>query len=189
SPGLLTAVTGDGYTKLLEYRVDGKLTRRTVSLTGWRTVETTIGYVESGAVGSRKVRLLDVLGSQLAVHDWHYTFDSSGRLAATTLNGALLASFAYDPNNLLISPGFGNGASLPLSHDPLTRRMIGSAQATSLTSTSTAQRMNVRGLVDREDFQAGTTSLSRQYSYSSQRFLVGAGDAQHAYSYGFDSFG
>jgi RHS repeat-associated protein len=189
APGLLTAVIGEQYTKLLEYRVDGALTKRTVSLAGWRTVETTTGYVESGAVASRKVRLLDASGAQLAIHDWHYGFDSTGRAATTALNGAPLATFGYDANGLLTSAAFANGDSLTLSYDSLTRRTVGSTQATALTTASTTQRMNARGLVDEEDFQVGATTVGRQYSYSAQRFLVSAADAQHSYGYGFDSFG
>ena len=188
-PGLLTAVTGDGYTKLLEYRVDGVLTKRTVSLAGWRSVETTLSYVESGAPGTRKVRLLDASGAQIAAHDWRYDFDATGRPLSMTLNGAGLASFGYDANGLLTSASFANGDALTLDHDVLTRRTVGSTQATALTSAQTVQRMNTRGLVDHEDFQAGATAVGRQYSYSSQRFLVSAVDGQHSYGYGFDSFG
>jgi RHS repeat-associated protein len=189
APGLLTAVTGDRYTKLLEYRADGKLTKRTVSLADWRTVETSIGYVESGGLGTRKVRVLDSLASPIAIHDWRYGFDGSGRPASLSLNGTTLATFAYDSNDLLRSAVLANGDTVALSYDSLTRRPLGSGQTTSLASAASTQRMNTRGLVDREDFQAGLTSASRQYGYSAQRFLVSAADVQHAYGYGFDSSG
>ena len=189
APGLLTAVAGDRYTKLLEHRVDGALTRRTVSLAGWRTVETTLGYTESGALAARKIRFLDALGGQLAVHDWRYGFDSFGRPAALTLNGSTFATFGYDANDLLASASFENGDALTLSYDGLTRRPVGSAQSTAMATTATAQQMNPRGLVDHEEFQAGGTSSLRRYTYSSQRFVATAGDAQHAYGYGFDGFG
>jgi len=188
-PGLLTAVTGDGYTKQLEYRVDGALARRTIVLAGWRTVETTIGYVESGAVGARKVRVLDGAGTPVAVHDWTYGFDTAGRLASVRLNGAPLASLGYDANGLLTSAAFANGDVLTLGYDDFTRRLVASQQTTALISASSVQRTNARGLVDSEDHQVGGTTLTRQYSYSPQRFLSGAVDSQHSYGYGFDGFG
>src|SRR5262249_22239201 len=45
------------------------------------------------------------------------------------------------------------------------------------------------GLVDTETFGVGTTSLSRLYGYSSQRFMASASDGQASYGYGFDIFG
>jgi RHS repeat-associated protein len=193
SPGLLTAVTSDGYSRLLTYRVDGTLIGRSVSLAGWRTVVTALSYAESGAVKSRTVQVLDGAGNPVSRHDWLWGFDAWGRTAAVTLNGALAATFQYDANNLLTSAALTSGDQVTLSYDPVTRRSLGSSHALPFVGTSagaaTSVRLNPRGLLDQEDFTVAGQLLTRRYAYSPQRFLTGASDDSHQYGYGFDSSG
>jgi RHS repeat-associated protein len=189
SPGLLTAVTGDDYSKLLEYRVDGALRRRFVSLAGWRSVETSFGYVESGDVGSRTTRVLSGAGVELGRSDWKYEFDSNGRPWHVKLNGAQLVEYGYDADNLLKRATFATGDVINFSYDDTTRRLTGSSQATAAGTVATTQHMGVRGLPDLEKIQLGSTSLSRRYEYWPQRFLKSSTDEQDKYFYAFDRFG
>jgi len=186
--GLLTGVSGDGYAKTMEYRADGRLTRRVLSLGTWRSVETTFGWLESGVVGSRTVKLYDGLGLLLSTSTQSYGYDPSGRLGTVKQNGATLATLSYGANDELSGATFANGNTVTLTYDPLTRRSTGS-QLAAASGASTTLRLGARGLVDVETFAAGATSLSRTYGYSPQRFLTSAADAQNAYGYGFDGFG
>jgi RHS repeat-associated protein len=187
--GFLTAVTGSGYSKLFEYRADGLLVRRTLTLNGWRTVETVLQYLESGTLGSRTVTIRDPGGVLLATSSIARSYDSSGRLSSLRLGGASLATLAYGSNDELVSASFANGDQLTFAYDPLTRRLTGSGQTTASYAASTELRRSARGLVDQETFAVGATNLTRLYDYSSQRFLTGASDAQATYAYGFDRFG
>ena len=76
---------------------------RTLSLLGWRKVETQLGYSESGEVASESTSVWDLQGSAptlvsstLREHRW----DSHGRLSESWLDGQLLAVFGYDANGL-----------------------------------------------------------------------------------------
>ncbi|ACG75093.1 YD repeat protein [Anaeromyxobacter sp. K] len=187
--GFLTGVTGSGYSKLFEYRADGLLARRTLTLNGWRTVETRLEYLESGTPGSRTVTVRDPGGVQLASSSVARSYDSSGRLSSLRLGGASLATLGYGSNDELVGASFANGDQLTFTYDPLTRRLTGSGQTTASYAASTELRRSVRGLVDQETFAVGTTNLTRTYDYSSQRFLTSASDTQATYAYGFDRFG
>lgn len=171
SPGLLTAVTGDGYVKLLEYRVDGALTKRTVSLAGWRSIETSFGYLSSGDIGSRATRVLDGNGTELSRSDWGYRFDTNGRPWLVTLNGAELVRYSNDPNDLLTRATFASGDVVTLTYDGTTRRLTGSTQFSAAGAVATTQRTGTRGLPESETIQVGSVNLSRQYEYWPQRFL------------------
>ncbi len=186
--GLLTAVSGDGYVKRLDYRADGKITRRTLEIGTWRKVVTDVAYDEAGdqrgqasSVFSGATRL--VSSSTLDEYDGH------GRLRATTLNGNAFATYAFGGNGLLAGASFVSGDQLAFSYDGLTRRLSGSAQGTAAWAAATSQRMNARGLVESEAIQVGPLSLSRTYRYSAQRFLEGSTDAQKVYGYRFDPSG
>lgn len=160
-----------------------------MSLAGWRTVETALGYLESGVVGSRTVRLYDALGGPLSTSAYAYGYDANGRLSTETLNGGPFATYGYGGNGELTSATFASGDAVGLAYDPLTRRWTGSAQTTPAYAASTYLRMSDRGLVDSEVFTAGATSLTRTYDYSAQRFLTSTLDGRHSYGYGFDGFG
>jgi RHS repeat-associated protein len=192
--GLLTGVSGDGYAKTFDYRPDGLLTRRRVALPGMRTVETTLGYLESGTVGSRTVKVFDEIGSQLSASEQRYLYGvegspAYGRLEAITLNGSPFVQFGYGVNGEIRTASSEGGYQVELDWDSLTRRFVGSTQQTPQVTAGTTQRMNARGLVGVETFFAGAASVSRTYGYSAQRFLTSSSDASIAYGYGFDGFG
>jgi RHS repeat-associated protein len=160
-----------------------------VSLAGWRSVETSFGYVESGDVGSRTTRVLSGAGVELARSDWKYEFDSNGRLWHVKLNGSQLVEYGYDANNLLRKATFATGDVYNFSYDDTTMRLTGSSQATAAGTVATTQRMGVRGLPDLEKIEIGPTSLSRKYEYWPQRFLLSSTDEQNKYFCAFDPFG
>ncbi|HET8542190.1 MAG TPA: RHS repeat-associated core domain-containing protein [Anaeromyxobacter sp.] len=187
--GLLTGVSGDGFTRTLEYRADGLLSRRRVTLDGWRTVEAQLGYLEAGVVGSRTVRVLDAAGAQLSASTQTYVHDAFGRLEATELDGARLATYAYGPEGELRGATFPGPSEVTLEYDGLTRRFTGSTLRTPQHTAAAAQAMNARGLVDAETFTAGTTSVSRAYRYGDRRFLESASDASATYGYEVDPSG
>ncbi|QSQ22843.1 hypothetical protein JY651_48430 [Pyxidicoccus parkwayensis] len=188
-PGLLTATAGDGYTKLLQYRPDGTLSRSTLTITGWRTVETAFTYAESGDVKLEVTQVKDGSGNVLSTTSIGSGWDAYGRLSTMTLNGQPWASMQYDASGQVSQVNFGGGTSVALGYDALTRKRTSLAQTTPAWSTSVTWKLNARGLTGSEVMQFGGTQLTRQYGYSPQGFLTSAQDAQHAYAYGFDATG
>jgi RHS repeat-associated protein len=187
-PGLLTAVRGDGYVKHLSYRSDGKLTRRTLDLAGWRTIRTDLAYNDAGEVRATTV-LVSAGDVQLVSTATRDEYDANGRAVTTSLGSGTLASYGYDAEGKLAGVAFGNGDILQFTYDPLTRAATGSRQDTPGYAASTERRMNARGLVQSEAMLVGEVSLSRQYGYSAQRFLTSSTDPAKAYGYFFDRSG
>ena len=187
--GFLSGVTGDGFSKTLDNRVDGKLLKRVVRLGDWRTVETAWGYIEGGQAGARQTRVSDGAGTLLSSTTEESRYDAYGRLQTLRLNGAPLATLGYDVNGNLASAAFSNGDSVALAYDGMTRRQVGSTQRTAQYQASTEMRMNAWGLVDWEHLRVGSTDLLRGYAYSDNRQLVASSDARDAYGYGYDSVG
>ena len=187
--GLLTAIAGDGFTRTLEYRADGKVTRKVLALGSWRRVESVYTFFESDVVESDTVRVYDSAGALLSTSAQHLGYDTNGRLDSVKLNGALLVTFGYDGNGQLARAFFANGDTLELGYDSLTRIPTGASLTTRSYASSTSRRLGVRGLVELETMTVGSTALSRSYGYSPQRFLTSAADAQSQYEYGFDAVG
>src|SRR5262249_45659946 len=129
--GLLTAVVGNGYTKLLAYRPDGKLTRRTLSLMGWRTAVTDIDYADSDAPREESITITDGQEQPRSRSTHRYRWNELGQLAGVQLNGADLARFGYDENGQPKTADFSRGEvsqGVVLDYDGLTRRMVRQSQ-------------------------------------------------------------
>jgi RHS repeat-associated protein len=188
-PGLLTGTSGEGYTKRLQYRADGTLARTTLSLTGWRTVETELSYADSGEVSLEVTRVKDTNGNVLSATSVGSGWDVYGRLSGLTLNGQPWATVHYNALGRTSKVDFGGGAFVELGYDALTRQRTRLAQTAPAWKSSIEWKLNARGLTDREVMHVGGTQLTRQYGYSAQGFLTHAQDAQHAYAYGFDAAG
>jgi RHS repeat-associated protein len=188
--GYLTAVSGDEYQKIITPRADGLPTRTTTVLTGWRTVESDLSYLEGGALSERTVQVTDASGKLLSSSNYveHYG-DGAGRVTSTALNGVAFATYGYDENGNLQNLVFANGDWSRLIFDSTTRLRVGSIQYTPGWTGGATQRFNERGLVDNEGLAIGNTSFARQYLYSSQRFLKSSIDPQNQYSYDYDPFG
>ncbi|GMU02759.1 hypothetical protein KH5H1_68790 [Corallococcus caeni] len=188
--GFLTAVSGDGYVKTLQYREDGKLLSRTLALTGWRTVQTQLAYNDVGDVSSSTTVLKAANGTVLSSDTQAYKLDAYGRLKEAWLGTgstapAKLASLAYDGEGRVSSVDFTGGTHVGFGYDPLTRTRTTRTQATPTWSAATAQRFNARGLVESEDFTVGSQVWQRDYAYSAQGFLTQAQDAHDSYGYGY----
>ena len=195
SRGLLTAVVGDGYTKTLQYRADGRLIGKVVAVTGWRTVESHLDYFEDGSQKQRNVALKDGSGAVLSTNNLEHVLEPYGRVDSVNLNGALLARYAYDQNGQFASATFVNGDTVSLQFDGLTRQFTGLTQAHPAGpidvgwSASDQVEKNDRGLLDHETISLNQLRLDRTYQYSPPGFLSSAQDSQHSYAYGFDTFG
>ncbi|RKG65420.1 hypothetical protein D7V80_23335 [Corallococcus sp. CA054B] len=188
--GFLTAVSGEGYLKTFAYREDGKLTSRTLELTGWRTVQTQLAYNDVGDVSSSTTVLKDASGTVLSSDTQAYKLDAYGRLHEAWLGTsstapAPWASLAYDGEGRVSSVDFTGGTHVGFGYDPLTRSRITRTQSTPTWSATTAQRFNARGLVESEDFTVGAQAWQRDYTYSAQGFLTQAQDAHDSYVYGY----
>ncbi|MCP3139884.1 hypothetical protein LXT23_21405 [Pyxidicoccus sp. QH1ED-7-1] len=184
--GFVTAVEGPGYAKLTEYRADGRPVRRTLSLTGWRKVETQLGYSDGGEVASESTSVWELQGvtptlqsSTTRQHRW----DVHGRLSESWLNGQLLAVFGYDANGQPSTASFSTNGQATLGYDPLTRERIALSLSGPGWNTYTDLRFNNRGLVESEALNVSGTSLRRQYGYSPQKYLTSATDANGTYGY------
>ncbi|WP_205525547.1 RHS repeat-associated core domain-containing protein [Pyxidicoccus trucidator] len=189
SVGLLTAVQGDGYTKLFEYRADGKLTRKTLVLDGWRTVDARVAYREDGSIRSEELCLSGATGTSLGCTTLSTVLDVHGRTASVVLDSTLLAALTYDAEGLLGGASLAGGRWAAFTHDGLTRATVGFSQGGPGLQASTSWRYGARGLVETETFQVGSQSLTRTHGYSAQRFLTSSTDAQSAYTYAYDALG
>ncbi|MFP2925371.1 RHS repeat-associated core domain-containing protein [Pyxidicoccus sp. 3LG] len=189
TPGLLTAVEGDGYVKELRYRADGQLRLKRLTFPGWRTVETEVVRLDSGEVGEQTVRVLDAQGALLSSSTQEFLRDAWGRPSGLGLDGASFATFGYDANNQLQSASFASGEQVVLTLDALTRRRMGETLTAGTWSASFHQQLGPRGLVDSETSTVGGQTRAREYTYSPPGFLSGATDAQDVYGYGFDTSG
>jgi RHS repeat-associated protein len=187
--GLLTAVAGDGYTKLFTYRPDGSLSTRSVSLGGWRTVDTELSYFEDGSVRESVVTVRGPEGAVLSTSDKVDEVDANGRLTQTLLGGLPLASYAYDGNGLPSSISFATGETVGFRYDQVTRRQVGMDQAGPAWTASTTTQLNNRGFLDQESMAIGATSLVRAHGYTPEGYLASATDASNSYGYGYDANG
>ncbi|NOK18595.1 TreTu family toxin [Corallococcus carmarthensis] len=188
--GMLTAVSGDGYVKTFTYREDGKLTSRTLELTGWRTIQSQLAYNDAGDVSSTTTVVKHANGAVLSSDTQAYKLDAYGRLHEAWLGtGATApapwASLAYDGEGRVSSVDFTGGTHVGFGYDAFTRRRVTQTQSTATWSTATAQRFNARGLVESEDFTVGSQVWQRDYAYSAQGFLTQAQDAHDSYAYGY----
>jgi RHS repeat-associated protein len=187
--GLLTAVAGDGYVKTFEYRLDGLLRKRAVSLTGWRTIASEYIYLDDGSVARRITTVLDAAGAVLSSAIYDTDRDAAGRLSAERLNGLPLATFNYDSLGRPSSAVFAGGGSATLGYDGFTRGLVAISQQATAFSSSSSLRWNARGLVDSESIAVGALSLARQHGYSPQGFLTNSADPQSSYVYSYDAIG
>ncbi|WP_437576749.1 RHS repeat-associated core domain-containing protein [Sorangium sp. So ce887] len=190
SPGLLTAVTGEGFTKEYEHRADGKVLRSTLRLDGWRTVETeVVRYAENDEMAEETTTVKDGSGQVLSAVTKRYGWDAHGRLSTLHVNGQPVASFGYDSLGRLDGVSFGSAGTVEFGYDPLTQERVSVAQTTAAQVTSVGWRFNSRGLTDSEEVAIGASTWTRQYGYSPEGFLATAEDAAGAYAYAFDASG
>ena len=187
--GLISAVTGDGYTKLLEHRPDGKLTHETLQLAGWRNVETSWTFADDGSEHSHRTVVRAADGSALETTELAESFDGFGRLGALQLGGTPLATLSYDGNGALRNVAFSDGGSATFQYDALTRVPLGLTQATAAWQAQDAYRFNARGLVDQQSLSLAAQSVTRQYGYSPRGFLTSSSDAQASFGYAYDALG
>jgi RHS repeat-associated protein len=185
--GLLTAVSGDGFVKEMSYRPDGKLTTRTVSFPGWRTVTTQLDYAADGAPRSTTTQ---VLQDGAVVDDATQLdhFDPYGRLIGVDVGGMPL-QLSYDGTDQLIGATLAGSSTVSVERDGLTRAAVALTENTPGWQSVDRFRRNPRGLVGSETIGVGDQPLSRQYGYSAQRFLSSATDEQASLSYQYDPSG
>ncbi|WP_437779221.1 RHS repeat-associated core domain-containing protein [Sorangium sp. So ce1097] len=190
SPGLLTAVTGEGYTKEYEHRADGKLLRSALTLDGWRTVEReVVRYAENDEMAEETTTVRDNGGRVLSAVTRRHGWDAHGRLSTVHVNGQPLATFRYDARGRLDVVSFGSAGTVGFGYDPVTQERVSIAQTTTAQATSVGWRFNSRGFTDSEEVAIGGSSWTRQYGYSPEGFLATAEDAAGAYAYSFDASG
>jgi RHS repeat-associated protein len=187
--GLLTGATGDGYVKRFEFRPDGSLSRRKVSILGWRSIDTQLLYYEDGTTKEKRTTVQDNLGQPLTQSVQHYDRDNYGRLSSISLGGVPLATLGYDSNGRLIQANFVPSDPVHFSRDPLTRRLVGMNESDPRWSASNSQRMNARGVLASETISLNLLNLNRVYGYSPPGFLTSSIDEQTSYAYEFDPFG
>ncbi|WP_437913731.1 RHS repeat-associated core domain-containing protein [Sorangium sp. So ce302] len=190
SPGLLTAVTGEGYTKLFAHRADGKIVRSTLTLAGWRTVETeVVRYTENDEIAEETTTVKDGSGQVLSAVTKRYGWTTYGALSSMRVNGQPLATFGYNALGQLDEVRFGSAGTVAFGYDPLTQERVSVAQTTAAQATSVGWRFNSRGLTDAEEVAIGASRWTRQYDYSAEGFLSAAEDAAATYAYTFDASG
>jgi RHS repeat-associated protein len=187
--GALSAVSGDGFVKRFDVRGDGKPIRRTVELTGWRTVVSEFTYDDTAMVKRTDTRVYDPTGALLTQSSEAHAFDGLGRLATVSFGDGTVGTLAYDADGLPASVTFADGSQVTLTRDAYTRRTVGVTQHAAAFLAGNQTHLNARGLTDNETITVGVTSVTRQYGYSAERYLLSSSDASHGYGYGFDGAG
>lgn len=191
--GLLTAVTGDRYEKIISYRADGSERSHTITVAGWRTVRTDLTYLDDGTVRERTVTVSDGGGTVIARDTETSSVDSYGRLAGTKRDGQAFATYGYDvqgrPLWATYSGPSANDEVVTLTHDPLTHARIGINQNSAAWSAAMSRRMNARGLVESEDISVSTTTAHRTFEYTRQGYLKRSTDVDATYEYDYEGTG
>ena len=187
--GRTSAVVGTGYRKTFTYRSDGRLISRRVMIDGFDAVDVALEYFEDGSVSRRTLTVLESDGTVRFRSEMTSSVDTYGRENGLSLNGALLAAFAYDDDGLLAGASFATGERVEFAHDRVTRRVSGLSQTGATWTSANSFDYNARGLVERETLAVGSVSLQRSYLYSDPGFLIQAADAQGAYMYDYDAMG
>jgi YD repeat-containing protein len=177
---LPTTITGDGFTKTLAYRGDGKLARRTIAIDGFRTIDTRFAYLGDGSVRTRTVTVTDPAGAVVASTAIDNNVDALGRPATTSLDGVPLETVQYDAFDRASAIAFANGDSVSLTYDDLTRALVGRVQsrADGAWGGDAVVRMthSPRGFVGEETQAVGGDHLVRSYQYSPQGYLTAVVD-------------
>ncbi|MFP2959101.1 polymorphic toxin-type HINT domain-containing protein [Myxococcus sp. 1LA] len=184
--GFVTAVEGDGYLKLTDYRADGRPVKRTVSLTGWRQVETQLGYSDGGEVAVESTTVWGIQGSTptlLSSTSRQHRWDGYGRLSESWLDGQLLAVFDYNANGQPFTASFSTNGMATLGYDPVTRERISLSLAGPGWSSYNDLRFNARGLIESEAVAINGSSLLREYGYTPQKYLSSSVDGDGTYTY------
>ncbi len=192
--GLLTAVTGDRYTKHVVYRADGKVKSSRVDIAAWRSVEDAFTYDDDGTLHGTTRTVRDGAGAEVLRTATAVNRDAYGRTSGETLDGGAFVSFTYDVEGLpawaqFAPSGAAHGEIATFQRDPLTRAQVGLNLHNASWSAAVSQRRNARGLVDSEDVQVGDVKRHRAYEYGAQGFLSQSVDESDKYSYGYDPTG
>ncbi len=178
--GVLSSVSGDGFSKQFGHRADGKLSTRRVSIDGYRTLALELTYHDDGSIAGETVSVLDAAGATLSRHVRKHDVDAWGRLAVTSIDGTELARYRYDARGLLERAVFATGDVVDLDHDGLTRELTGITQTPADASWGGPARhrlrRNPRGLTGEEWYELGGQRLHRTLSYSPRGFLSDASD-------------
>jgi YD repeat-containing protein len=179
--GLLSGVTGAGYSKAFAYRADGKLVHRTVSIDGYRKVDTDLAYRVDGSVSDRTTTVRDPAGNVLTTSAHHEDVDAYGRAASASLNGAPLWSTSFDSLGRPAATTFATGDAVTFAYDGLTRAFVGFDESRAASGgwsgpATTRVKYDARGFVGSEVLGVGGSRVQRAYTYSPQGFLVQAID-------------
>src|SRR5262249_48971006 len=187
--GFLTAVTGDGFAKHLEYRADGLVTQRTITIANWRSLKTSVRYLEDNTIQQMVLTVLDGAGNVLSTSTQVSTRDDFGRIFNVSLDGLLWAIYQYNSNGQVSGIQFPNGESVSIDYDTLTRSHTGTIQRSNRWNASNSHRYTNRAFVAGETTVVGGARSTRVYGYSPPGFLISSEDEQIRYQYGYDPFG
>ncbi len=191
--GFLTAITGEGYEKTITYRPDGSERSHRIDVKGWRTVQTDLTYLDSGAVRKQTTTVYDGAGAVLAQDSDANIVDMHGRVVATKRDGHPFASYGYDgqgrPLWATYSGPLADDEVVTLTHDPLTHARVGMNQNSTAWAAAMSRRMNARGLVDSEDISVSSASLHRAFQYTPRGYLSQSTDADASYFYEYEASG
>lgn len=191
--GRLTAVSSSDFTKVTEYRADGKAVVETLTLHGFRSVRVEKSYLENGELRSETRIVRDATGNELTRTEQVYRYDAYGRLASMSLNGAPFMSFAYDTENRVAMVTLPGGEVIVPLYDELTHQQRGYYQGGADYELTIEPVFNSRGLVEREEIAFAHADdegvYDRSYTYDGRRYLVGMQSPLGNASYTYDDLG
>jgi len=198
--GFLTAVQGHVFTRIMKYRVDGKLASQELRVPLEPTLVESFQYQADGSLFTSTVEVQDpqAQASCVRAHQ-EYVLDSLGRLAQIKVGNALsagsspLAPFAtlsYNEFSQIHQVALSSDEQLGFEYDPVTRKLreVNRTRANIPTSKN-KWAFNDRGLIEWEQFGVGEQTLSRTYGYSPNASLITDQDELEQRKYSFDSVG
>lgn len=192
--GLPTRIAGPGFEKRLEHRADGKRVKTTLTLAGFRSVETTLSFADDGTHDGRTVTVSDETGTVLQTSTERFVRDAWGRVASVEKDGHPFAQIAHDglgrPAQVTFQGPDAHGEVLDFEHDPVTQSRTGTTLAGSVAS-SVRSRLSARGFVAEETVTLPLPAGARTttYGYSARGFLSSASDGATALAYDYDAVG
>jgi RHS repeat-associated protein len=184
-----TQVEGAGFLRRTIYRRDGAAGESTLRLGAWRELQQQRTYFEDGSLKEQRWTVRDGGGTIRHAFTQTRVVDAYGRLAAIRVDGAPLATIAYDAENRLARVDLVSGESVAYHYDPVTAAPSGYWQDGGTWNGGVDWTLSPRGLVASEAIAFGDETTQRDYEYDARGFLVASGDGTDDSVYAYDAAG
>lgn len=185
--GMLSGVSGTGFSKTFEHSDDGTLTAFHVSFGGWRSVDESYLYYDDGELKAL-TREISSNGCSMSKETRSVERDEWGRVERTLADTSPFAEFTYSSTNLLKSVDLGGARRVDFHYDPRTRDIDGFTyhEGTALLDFSSHRSRWGQRDVERLKLQSagvGVVTMNRKYAYTPSRSLRSVNGTAEVYDY------